>query len=218
MEGKIYTDLFLQQPLGFHVDDMNDLYHWELVIPAPYNKIYRQYLRAMIHYADAEPDRYNMDIQLFNQSWHELVVWFGQDYDISDRNRNRRVTVSFGDFSDIMDAVLFRVPPRCAFVAGRVVVKSEYTSTDPEVEKFYANLWFGDEVDNVGQTDMKLYKRKSYTVPMLIGDVEGSDIGVTVTQLCEGGEAYLTGILCVPEEELLWLPERKVTATPLDLR
>jgi len=90
-EGKVYTELFLMQPIGFSWGSPYDYLQEELAIPAPYNKIYPAYLRAMIHYANAEPDRYNMDIQLFNQSWHELCVWFGQDYDSSDRHRNRLV-------------------------------------------------------------------------------------------------------------------------------
>jgi len=92
-EGKVYTQLFLQQPLGFSWGSPSEYLDTELAIPAPYNQIYAQYLRAMIHYANAEPDRYNMDMSLFNQTWHELCVWFGQDYDVSDRARNRRVTI-----------------------------------------------------------------------------------------------------------------------------
>ena len=92
-EGKVYTQLFLQQTFDFP-----DLTPWammglELAIPAPYNKIYPLYLEAQIHYHNAEPDRYNMTMSLFNSAWHEVCVWFGQDFDISDRARNRRITV-----------------------------------------------------------------------------------------------------------------------------
>ncbi len=212
-EGMVYTDLFLQQPLGFHVDNMMDLHFWELSIPAPYNKIYRRYLQAMIHQANNEPERYANSMQLFNEAWHELCVWFGQDYDIADRARNRRVTVPIGSFEEAGNQALFRVPPRCAFVAGRVVIRQGFYN--PDVEKVYGNLWFGDIDDHVGQTDMKMYKRRSYTVPMLIGDVEGSDIGITMSDGGEG-EAYLTGILCVPEEQFFygnW--EKKLTPGPV---
>lgn len=100
IEGRIWTELFLLQPIGFSVEHMTDNIMQELSIPAPYNKVYWHYLRAMIHYANAEPDRYNMDIQLFNQSWHELVVWFGQDYDSSDRHRNRLVQCEIPLYAD----------------------------------------------------------------------------------------------------------------------
>ncbi len=223
-EGMIYTDLFLQQPLGFHVDDMNDLLMWELSIPAPYNKVYRRYLQAMIHQANGEYDRYAASMQLFNSAWSELCRWFGQDYDIADHDRNRRVTVripfeegppepkvalakSSGGYVEPEYPVegrpfpLLRVPPRCAFVGGRVVIRRLYIN--PDEQKVYGNLWFGDPHDNVGQTDMKMYKRRSYTVPVLIGDVEGSDIGITMNAP-GNGEAYLTGILCVPEEQFFY--------------
>lgn len=90
-EGKVYTELFLMQPIGF-----SGLEPWAVMmellsIPAPYNKIYPDYLQAKIHYANGEYDRYANSMQMFNQDWHELVVWFGQDYDSSDRHRNRMV-------------------------------------------------------------------------------------------------------------------------------
>lgn len=103
IEGRVWTELFLMQPIGFSVDNMMDLFQQELSIPAPYNKVYRHYLRAMIHYGNAEPDRYNMDIGLFNQDWHELCVWFGQDYDSSDWHRNRLVQCEVPLYTEIVE-------------------------------------------------------------------------------------------------------------------
>ena len=220
VEGKVYTELFLQQPVGFSVSRMSEILGYELAIPAPYNKIYPQYLRAMIHYADAEPDRYNMDIQLFNQSWSECVRWFGQDYDVSDRARNRRITVRFGGNDDTSGGpysqTLMTVPERCAFIAGRIIVKSQFIGGDPEDPvNVTGKVWFRDP-DNEVTGSIKFYKLGSYGIKMLLGDVGGTDIGINIEAL--DGEAYLTGVLCQPEEEFYGWPQFRGAVPPVDLR
>lgn len=222
-EGKVYTQLFLQQPIGFSWGSPSDFLQTELAIPAPYNQIYEQYLRAMIHYANAEPDRYNMDIGLFNQTWHDLCVWFGQDYDISDRARNRRVTIQIdgtggevreitrgSSFDPTYFQTLLRIPYRCAFVGGRVVVKRPFVNEYEDSNA--ARLWYGNPTDYLEQ-DMVLSTVSQYPVRMLIGDVDGTDLGIELSYPAEG-EAFLTGILCQPEEEFFRWPEIRRDAPP----
>lgn len=216
-EGKVYTQLFLQQPVGFSVTRMSEIIGYELAIPAPYNKIYPLYLQAMIHYANAEPDRYSMSMSLFNEAWHELCVWFGQDYDISDRARNRRITVRFGgqgtDEGDYTEKLL-TIPERCAFAAGRIVVKTPFIGGDPEnPEDVTGKVWFRDP-DNEITGSIKFYKRGSYGIKMLLGDIGGTDIGVNIDAM--DGEAYLTGVLCLPEEQFYGWPEKEGYSVPLE--
>lgn len=223
-EGKVYTQLFLQQPIGFHAGPLAAILGYELAIPAPYNKIYPLYLRAMIHYGNAEPDRYNMDIGLFNQAWHDLCVWFGQDFDISDRARNRRITIKIdgtgGEVREINRGVSFSptyfqtllcVPERCAFVAGRIVVKRPFI-----VEGADSNpgmVWFGHPGDYVSSQQTEFAATGSSGIKMLIGDVDGTDLGIALAYAADG-EAYLTGVLCQPEEEFFRWPEVRRDAPP----
>lgn len=102
-EGKVWTELFLMQPIGFAWGSPYDYLQEELSIPAPYNKLYPDYLQAKIHYANGEYDRYANSMQMFNQDWHELVVWFGQDYDSSDRHRNRLVQCEVPMYTEIVE-------------------------------------------------------------------------------------------------------------------
>jgi len=214
-EGKVYTQLFLQQPIGFPWGSPADYLEEELAIPAPFNQIYAQYLRAMIHYANAEPDRYNMDMSLFNQTWHELCVWFGQDYDVSDRARNRSVTVRFGgktdEAEDSYTQVLLKVPERCAFVAGRIVVKRPFIGDPEDPQAVTGQAWYRDPESEITGT-IKFYQLGSTPLKMLIGDVGGTDVGVNIDAM--DGEAYLTGVLCIPEEIFFRWPQIRGDAPP----
>jgi predicted thioredoxin/glutaredoxin len=44
----------------------------ELLTPSPYHNVYTYWLLAQIDLAQAEYDRYNNDLQLFNAAWEEL--------------------------------------------------------------------------------------------------------------------------------------------------
>lgn len=201
-EGKVYTQLFLQQTYDFP-----DLTPWammglELAIPAPYNKLYPRYLQAMIHYANGEYDRYGASMQLFNEAWHEVCLWFGQDFDISDRVRNRRITVAIDPGE--MEQKLLTVPERCAFVAGRIVVKNKL-QIEGETALIQGNVWFGESGKYV--SNMLITMSSSYVsrgIKLLLGDVGGTDIGLSLDTEADSGEAYFTGILCRPEEQFLF--------------
>ena len=211
-EGKVYTQLFLQQTFDFP-----DLTPWammglELAIPAPYNKIYPLYLEAQIHYHNAEPDRYNMTMSLFNSAWHEVCVWFGQDFDISDRARNRRITVPI--IIDAEEQTLLTVPPRCAFVAGRIVVKDKL-QIEGEDTVITANVWFGKSGKNVLTGMVVSSSYVSAGIKLLLGDVGGTALGLTLSDEADSGEAYLTGILCQPEEQFYGWPETRRSSSPI---
>ncbi len=125
-EGKVYTDLFLLQPNEFTPVTYDADKDRTLALPAPYDRLYPRYLQAMIHYANGEYDRYANSMAAFNEVWGGLHRWFGANYDVSDRKRNRRVTVSV-QLPNLDNAGqyynLITVPQGCALVGGRIVVK-----------------------------------------------------------------------------------------------
>ena len=214
-EGKVYTQVFLQQTFDFP-----DLTPWamlgmELAVPAPYNKLYPRYLQAMIHYANGEYDRYAASMQLFNEAWGELNRWFGRDYDIADRARNHRITVRIDPGA--MEQTLLTVPQRCAFVAGRIVIRDKL-QVEGETALIQGNVWFGKTGKYV--SNMPITMSSSYVssgIKLLLGDVGGTDIGLTLDTEVDSGEAYLTGVLCLPEEQLFyggW--EQRRNAVPLE--
>ena len=122
-EGKVYTELFLVQPYEFSpvVWDADRT----LAIPAPYDRLYPRYLQAMIHYANGEYDRYANSMAVFNEVWSLLNRWFGGDYDVTDRRRNRRITAEISP--ELGDGEVFRVPEGCAVAAGRIVTAQAFT-------------------------------------------------------------------------------------------
>lgn len=214
-EGKVYTQVFLQQSFDFP-----DLTPWamlgmELAVPAPYNKIYPRYLQAMIHFMDNEPERYANSMQLFNEAWTELCRWFARDFDIADRARNHRITVRIDPGA--MEQRLLTVPPRCAFVAGRVVIRDKL-QVEGETALIQGNVWFGKAGKYV--SNLPITMSSSYTssgIKLLLGDVGGTDIGLSLDTEADSGEAYLTGVLCLPEEQVAYGSwERHMDSMPLE--
>lgn len=214
-EGKVYTQVFLQQTFDFP-----DLTPWamlgmELAVPAPYNKLYPRYLQAMIHYANGEYDRYSSSMQLFNEAWSELNRWFGGDYDITDRARNHRITVPINPGA--MEQKLLTVPQRCAFVAGRIVIRDKL-QVEGETALIQGNVWFGKTGKYV--SNMPITMSSSFVssgIKLLLGDIGGTDIGLSLDTEADSGEAYLTGVLCIPQEQFFyggW--ERQGYSVPLE--
>ncbi len=99
-EGKVWTDLFLMQPIGFAWGSPYDFLQEELSIPAPYNKVYPDYLQAKIHYANGEYDRYANSMAMFNDAWEDLNIWFGHDYNAADWHRNPMVQCEIPLYAD----------------------------------------------------------------------------------------------------------------------
>ncbi len=122
-EGKVYTQLFLVQPYEYKTVSQ------ALALPAPYDRMYSRYLQAMIHYADGEYNRYQNSYAMFNEVWAEANRWFGGDFDVTDRLRNRSFQVSITP--ELGDQTILEIPEGCAVAAARLVVTRKYGSGMP---------------------------------------------------------------------------------------
>lgn len=248
-EGKVYRELFLLQPRGFvgvtwwesgtRSTPTNPYLDEELSIPAPYNQIYQLYLEAQIHYHNAEPDRYNMTMTLFNDLWHQLVVWFGQDYDVSDWHRNPRVNAEIPMWAEEPDQLdrlryvsdarryaVMNLPENCALVGGQIFCKSAF--------------WVGSSLTVVVATETAeevcsktMTAGDTLRIPMLIAPPGGATILISVSSdyvvaaaeetksvrhiaLDETEHKLMfTGRLLVPEE--VHLDWRKLMLAPANL-
>ena len=132
IEGKVYTQLFLVQPYEYKTVTQ------QLALPAPYDRMYSRYLQAMIHYADGEYNRYQNSYAMFNEVWAEANRWFGGDFDVTDRLRNRSFEVKIQP--EPGDQTVFTIPAGCALVAGRIRILSPFVQLYP-IYKIHA----GDE-------------------------------------------------------------------------
>ena len=56
-----------------------------LLVEPPHDKLYWHYLCAMIHFANADYDRYQNTFQLYNDSFGEFMRWFANVYRPADR-------------------------------------------------------------------------------------------------------------------------------------
>ncbi len=193
-EGRVYTGLFLVQPCEFVPVAQSD--SRVLALPAPYDRLYPRYLQAMIHYANGEYDRYANSMAVFNEAWGEANRWFGGDFDVTDRLRNRRFTVDISP--ELGEQALLTVPAGCAVAAGRLVTERAFAlSADSTVQ-----AWFGTPSDPVGPT-VSLAQSGSTPFPLLIGEGEGTTLGVTLGPgaWTAAGKLILTGYLLVGREE-----------------
>ena len=156
VEGKVYTQLFLVQPYEFTpVTDGSRI----LALPAPHDRMYSLYLQAMIHYANGEYDRYANSMAVFNQAWGEANRWFGGDFDVTDRLRNRSFEVQITP--DLGDMTIMEIPDGCAVVAGRIVVRKpefmwgrNYKFTKYSYAQTYCykigDIWYSFDISGVG--------------------------------------------------------------------
>jgi hypothetical protein len=53
----------------------------ELQTPSPYHKVYVYWALAQIDLANAEYDRYNNDLALFNAAWQELANYISRTFE-----------------------------------------------------------------------------------------------------------------------------------------
>ncbi len=51
----------------------------------PHDKLYWHYVTAMIHFANADYDRYQNTMQMYNESFGEMMRWYAQNYRPADR-------------------------------------------------------------------------------------------------------------------------------------
>lgn len=196
-EGKVYTSLFLVQPYEFTPITAVD--SRVLALPAPYDRMYPRYLQAMIHYANGEYDRYANSMAVFNEVWAEANRWFGGDYDVTDRLRNRRFQETYEIGLEAYTPL--KVPEGCAVVAGRIVVKKAYSH-----ECTLTFSFDGSEVAtvNVAQTG-------ATPLPLLQGGTGGSILTDTAVDIPSGvwptgGEMFITGRMLVPDEKWSYDP------------
>lgn len=198
-EGIVWTRAFLLQPIKFPDRPPWEMLAAELGLPAPHDKVYTRYLQAMIHYANGEYERYASSMQMFNAAWSELMQWLGQDINISDRRRNRRITVPVEPSGGVQ--LLIHVPEGCALIGGRLSVTKGFGKTSGLY--VYCHLWRGD-ADNVIGGSIDLTERGDVRLPMIVADRGGETVGITTSVEDDEGVAFLTGIIAVTEEELFY--------------
>lgn len=56
-----------------------------LMVRPPHDKIYSDYLTAMIDYANGEYDKYQNTMQMFNAHWGEYARWYARNFRPADR-------------------------------------------------------------------------------------------------------------------------------------
>ncbi len=76
VEGKVQTDIFLRSP------ENTVQYTWaadketELLVSAPYDKLYQPYLSAMIDFANGDYKSYQNNTEMFNKHLREFARWY----------------------------------------------------------------------------------------------------------------------------------------------
>lgn len=187
-EGKVFTQLFLVQPYEFKSATQ------AVALPAPYDRMYPRYLQAMIHYANGEYDRYANSMAVFNEVWAEANRWFGGDYDVTDRLRNRRFegTVT----QELGDQVILEIPEGCAVAAGRILVSPAFQDAAAS-----AVLWHNDPDNIVASADLNT--GGATPLPM----ITGGKLGITLQDTDSQSTITLTGYLLIPDQE--WAYDEK---------
>lgn len=74
LEGRV-AEMFGVDPPANPYDPESDE-DYELLMPAPYDEMYRWYLMAMIDLANEETDLYANDMEVFNASWDRAAAWY----------------------------------------------------------------------------------------------------------------------------------------------
>lgn len=83
-DDSIATVIYLMQPEDVSRPDLtanSGDYSFPLLAPSPFDKLYPLYLHAMIHYANSEYDRYQNDMELYNEAYGEFARWFAAEYE-----------------------------------------------------------------------------------------------------------------------------------------
>lgn len=198
-EGIVWTRAFLLQPIKFPERPPWEMLSAELGLPAPHDKVYTRYLQAQIHYANGEYERYANSMQMYNAAWSELMQWLGQDINIADKRRNRRITVPVEPSGGVQ--LLIYVPEGCALIGGRLSVTKGFGRTSGLY--VYGNLWHGD-ADNLIGGSIDLTERGDVRLPMIVADRGGETVGISTSVEDNEGVAFLTGIVAVTDEEFFF--------------
>lgn len=200
-EGLVWTRGFLLEPLSF-----SGLTPWaimmeDLVIPAPWNKIYPRYLQAQIHYANGEYDRYASSMQMFNAAWGELMQWLGGDIDISDKWRNKRFTYSLPVTGETVDVLT--IPEGCVLLGVRFVVAEAFTAPVEDEEPVSLTGQLSVDGSNVGRA-VDLTSKTQVRIPCVMAERGGSVLRFTSSAEADDGRAFVTGILGVSDDALFY--------------
>lgn len=85
IEGRVQTEVFLWDPTTNHTTyTYDDNKNTELFVKPPYEKIYYEYLSAMIDYANGEYDKYQNTMAMFEEAWIAFKKWFINTYHPAD--------------------------------------------------------------------------------------------------------------------------------------
>ena len=198
-EGIVWQRAFLLQPIKFPERPPWAMMAEELGLASPHDKVYTRYLQAQIHYANGEYERYAASMQMFNAALSELLQWLGQDINISDKVRNRRITIPVEPSGGIQ--LLVHVPEGCILLGGRLSVTRGFGRSSGQL--ISGSLWVGD-ADNVIGSSIDLTKRGDVRLPMIVADRGGETVGITTNAEDSEGVAFLTGIIAITDEELFF--------------
>ena len=84
VEGKVQTEVFLlgsDEIIQYEFEKDKDT---ELLVRAPYEKIYDAYLCARIDLANGEYNKYQNTMLVFNAFYNEFVKWYTRTYHPAD--------------------------------------------------------------------------------------------------------------------------------------
>lgn len=74
LEGDVAEMLHVSPPTNPYDPDSDEDY--ELLMPHPYDEVYRWYLMAMIDLANEETQLYADDMAMFNAAWARAASWY----------------------------------------------------------------------------------------------------------------------------------------------
>ena len=85
VEGRIQSEIFLFAPAQVIAYEWATDMNTELLAAPPHDRIYGEYLTAMIDFNNGEYNRYNNTVQVFNADFMEFMRWFAKHYRPADK-------------------------------------------------------------------------------------------------------------------------------------
>lgn len=81
LEGRIQLDILRMAGAELIRYQWPEDRETELLVDPPYDSLYRDYLCAMVDYANGEYDKHQNTMQVFNSGWQELAHYINVNYD-----------------------------------------------------------------------------------------------------------------------------------------
>ena len=79
LDGRVFNDdNNLVEPTFTGYEEVSE--ETELIIPDTYSDVYRDYLMAMIAYANGESDRYANSMIMFNSNYQQYLNWYNRNH------------------------------------------------------------------------------------------------------------------------------------------